>query len=111
MDAVEEIADVELQVPSAALAAGHLASKGVQAIDRRMSAFAPAIRIAVINEPRVEDCLELRDEPMVHDAIREIRRMDLAWLGALGDEARRWSWRPSSCIEALFERNQLIDPF
>ena len=61
MDAIEEITDVELQVPSPALAAVDLADKAPQPINSSVRALALAVGEGVVNKYRLVDALELRD--------------------------------------------------
>ncbi len=84
--AVEEIADVELQVPATALATVHLAHHAPQGGDSSMRALTEAIGIAVVNEAGFVDSLQLRHQPVMHDPIGEVGSMDLPGFRLGGDE-------------------------
>src|SRR5690606_31225485 len=107
---VEEVPDVELQVPAAALAAVDLADEVAQPVDGGVRALAGTVAEAVVDEARLVDLLEVRHEPVVHDAIGEVRRVDLARLGPSRDEAGAAARLPCAGVEPLLELEQMVDP-
>src|ERR1700743_1551402 len=75
-----------------------------------MRAFADTIGEAVVDEDRLIDRLELRNEPVVHDAITKGRRMDFARLGCRRYEAGWFARRPAARGDLPLQLNQAIDP-
>ena len=110
VDRVEEVVHVELQVPAAALAAVDLADELLQASHCRVRALAAAVGEAVVHEGGLEDRLELRHQPVVHHAIGEVRRVDLARLRPGGNEAGRRPGRPGAGAELGLQLQQPVDP-
>ena len=88
VDGVEEIVDVQLQVPAAPLPAIHLSDEGCQAMYGSVSAFALAVGVTVVNECWLPDRLQLRHQPVVHYAVCKVWRVDLAGLWPGCYEAR-----------------------
>ena len=88
MDRIEEVANIQLQVMAATLAAMHLADEGLQALDGGEGAFAFSVAVAVGDEAWLIDGFELGNDPVMHDAIGKGRRVNLAGFGAGRDEAR-----------------------
>jgi hypothetical protein len=100
VDRVEEVPDVELQVPAAALAALDFPHEDLQALDGRMRALAAAVGVHVVDEGRLVEPLELWNDPVMNDPIGEVRRMDLARFRARRDETRRRPRLPGAGIQA-----------
>src|SRR5689334_3095530 len=103
MDAGEEVADVELQVEPSALARVHLAHEPAKAGDGCVRTLADAIGEAVVDEAGLEDLLERLDDQVMHHAIGEGRRVDLAGLGLAGDEASGRARMPGAGIQPALE--------
>lgn len=68
------------------------------------------VRVAVVDEHRFVDRFQLRDEPVMDDAVGEVRRVDLARLGSLRDEAGRRPRLPAALAKLLVQFDQPARP-
>src|SRR6185437_9859316 len=110
VDARKEVLHVELQIPSATLARMHLAHELAHALYGLVRAFALAVRVRVEDEAELVDRLQLWHEPVMHDAVAEIRRVDLTRLRPRGDEARGRQRAPRAGVQSLLQLQQSIHP-
>ena len=88
VDRREEAGDVELERPrGAATIGGDSPHERHQPIARRQHALPLPAGVRIVDEPRLEDRLEARDQHMVHDPVAEVGGEHLPRLRSISHEA------------------------
>ena len=88
VDRGEEACDIKLERPCPPSPVGrHPSEETHQPVARSERPLAPPTGKRVVDEDRLEDALLVGDQKVVNNPIPEVSREDLAWLGALRDEA------------------------
>ena len=105
VDAVEEVAYVQLQVVARWLAA----RKGLQALHSGVGTLAFAVGVAVVDEDALEQALEPRHQQVVHHAVAKVCRQDFTRLGVQGDETGGAGGVPGVGLQCLAGVHQPVE--
>ncbi len=107
---VEEVVNIQLEIPATTLAAMYLSNECLKAPDGGVATLAAPVGIAVENKQRLPYRFELWHQPVMHDPVCEVGGVDLAGLRASGDEAGAASWLPGAVIELPLQFEEAVRP-